>query len=128
MLVDQHAPQAVSGRTALTKAEFHKAALPGKDLHRKLAAVFAGHDALDGLQKVGADAAVVLELLAAVVHPDPGAETDVLMVCALIGVLKSAPATDVVDEDRFEIGLAGFNLGHQLLQRLAAVEPQSRSA
>ena len=48
-----------------------------------------------------------------------------LVIGALVGILKPAPAADVIDEDRLEVGLAGLNLGHQVLQRLAAVEPQA---
>ncbi len=97
--------------------------MPGEDLHGQLAAVFASHHPLDGLQKVRADAAVVLELLAAVMDPNAGTGADVLVIGALVGVLKPAPATDVVDEDCPDVGMPGLDLGHQVLQRLAAVEP-----
>ena len=115
VLVDQHPPQPVSCRAALAITELDEAALPGEDLHRQLAAVLAGHDALHGLQEVRADAAVVLELLAAVVDPDAGTGTYMLVVRAFVGILKPAPAADVVDEDGLEVGLAGLNFAHQVL-------------
>ena len=80
LLVDQHAPQPVARCAALSIAEFHGAALSGEYLDRYLAAVFARHHPLDGFQKVGADAAVIFELLATVVDPDRGALTDMLVV------------------------------------------------
>ncbi|TWI92470.1 hypothetical protein JM93_00012 [Roseibium hamelinense] len=123
VLVDQHAPKPVPGRAALAISKLYQAALPGKYLHRKLTAVFAGHHAFYGLQQVGADAAVVFELLAAVVHTDSGTGADVFIVCALIGILKPTPAADVIDEDRLEVCLVGLDLGHQVLQRFAAVQP-----
>lgn len=46
-----------------------------------------------------------------------------LVIRALVSILKTAPTADIVDEDRFEVGTAGLNAGHQVLQRLAAVKP-----
>ena len=54
--------------------------------------------------------------------------SNVLTQGAFIGILEPAPAADVVDQDGLEIRLAGANLGHQVLQRLASVEAQSRPA
>ena len=98
--------------------------MPREDLYRKLAAVFARHHPLDGFQKVGADAAVVFELLAAIVNADPGARADMLVIRPFISILKPAPAADIIDQNGLEIRLAGSDLGHQVLQRLAAVQPQ----
>ena len=97
VFVDQHPAQAVSSRTALAVAKLNQAALPGEDLHGKLAAVFARHDPLDGFQQVGTDAAVVFELLAAILHADPGTRTDMLVVGPFISILKPSPAADVID-------------------------------
>ena len=77
-------------------------------------------------QQVGADAAVVFELLAAVVDADPGARADMLVVGPFISILKPAPAADVIDQNSLEIRLAGSDFGHQVLQRLATVQPQPR--
>ena len=107
LLVDQLPPQAEAGRAALPEAELDQPALPCEDLGRQLAAVLAGHRPLDALDDRGAQAAVVLELLGAVVDRDAGSLADVLVVGALVGVLEAAPAADVVDEDRAEIGAAG---------------------
>ena len=89
-----------------------------------LEAVFARHHPLDGFQKVGADAAVVFELLATIVDPDPGTSADMLVVGPFIGILKPTLAADVIDQNGLEIRLAGSNLGHQALQRFAVVQPQ----
>ena len=124
VFIDKHPAQAVSSRTALAVAQLHQSALPGKDLHRKLPAVFARHDPLDGLQKVRADAAVVFELLAAIVDADPGTGADMLVIGPFISILKPTPAADVIDQNGLEIRLAGSDLCHQVLQRLATVQPQ----
>src|SRR5690606_10278122 len=87
VLVDQHPAQSVSGRAALAKTEFDQAALARENLHGELATVFTGHDPLDGFQQVRADAAVVLELLSAVVDADSGAGTDMLVIGTLVGIL-----------------------------------------
>ncbi len=42
-----------------------------------------------------------------------------------IGVLKPAPSADIIDQNGLEISLVGSDLGHQVLQRLAAIEPQA---
>ena len=70
VLVDEDAAKTVSSGTALPEAQFDEAALAGEDLDGKLTAVFTSHDALYGLQQVRTDAAVVFELLAAVMDPD----------------------------------------------------------
>lgn len=45
-----------------------------------------------------------------------------LMVGTLVGILKPAPSADVIDEDRLEVGPTGLDLGHEVLQRITAVE------
>lgn len=45
-----------------------------------------------------------------------------LVIGPFIGVLKSAPAAHIVDEDRLEVGPTGLNLSHQRLQRFAAIK------
>ena len=100
----EQAPEAVAGGSALAVPVLDQAALAGEDLGRQLAAVLAGHRPLDALDDRRDRAAVVLELLGAVVDLDAGAAAEVLVVGALVGVLEPAPAADVVDEDRAEIG------------------------
>ena len=95
----------IAGGAALAKAQLDQPALPCEDLGGQLAAVLAGHRALDALDDGGDRAAVVLELLGAVVDVDAGPLADVLVVGALVGVLEAAPAADVVDEDGVEVGL-----------------------
>jgi hypothetical protein len=124
VFVDQHPAQAITCRTALAEPKLYQATLPREDLHGKLAAVLARHDPLDGFQQVGADAAVVFELLAAIVDADPGTRADMLVVGPFIGILKTAPTADVIDQNGLEIRLACSDLGHQVLQRFAAVQPQ----
>ena len=87
------------------KAELDQPALTREHLGGQLAAVFAGHRALDALDDGRDRAAVILELLGAVLNADAGALADVFVVGALIGVLKPAPAADVVDQDGREIGV-----------------------
>ena len=127
-LIDEQAPQAVAGRPALAVAEFDQAALAGENLGRELPAVFAGHRALDALDDGRDRAAVVLELLGAVLDGDAGALADVLVVGALVGILESAPAADVVDEDGREIGFPALHVLDQPLQGVAAIESQAALA
>jgi hypothetical protein len=112
----------------LPKAQLDQAALPGEHLGRQLPAVFARHRALDALDDGGHGRAVVLELLGAVGDLDSGAAADVLVVGALVGILKPAPAADVVDQDDLEVGLAGLDVLDQLLQRLPAIDAQAALA
>ena len=61
-------------------------------------------------------------MFAAVADMDPGARADLLMAGAFVGILKPAPAADVIDAGCFENGLPGFDLCYQVLNRLTAVE------
>jgi hypothetical protein len=63
----------------------------------QLAAVFASHRALDRLDDRRGGAAVVLELLGAILDADARALADVLVVGTLVCILKPAPAADVID-------------------------------
>ena len=113
--VDQATPQAISSRTTLAKAELDQAALAGEDLGGELAAVLTGHRTLDALDDGGDRAAVILKLLGAVLHPDPGTAADVLVVGALVGILEAAPAADIVDQDGAVVGAARPHIvQHQL--------------
>ena len=128
VLVDQHPPQAVAGRPALAVAELDQPALPLEDLGGQLPAVLAGHRALDALDDGRDRAAVVLELLGAVVDADAGALADVLVVGALVGVLEPAPAADVVDEDGLRSRRCrSATSSISCLQRVAAVDAAGRS-
>ena len=59
---------------------------------------------------------------------DAGPLAEVLVVGALVGVLEPAPAADVVDEDRREVGAAGLHVVDQPSQRLAAVDVEAALA
>src|SRR5690606_22983440 len=122
MLVDQCAPQTKPGRAALTKTLFDQPALPGKHLGRKLAAIFAGHGALDALDDGRDRAAIIVELLGAILHRNPGASADIFVVSALVGVLEPAPPADIIDQHQCEIGRAGLNILDQLPERIAALD------
>ena len=64
--------QPVARHAALAEAALDKPALAGEHLVREFAAVLGGHGALDGLDDVGHGAAVVDELLHAIVDLDLG--------------------------------------------------------
>ena len=125
LLVDELSAQAVARQAALPEAEANEPALAREDLHGELAAVLAGHRPLHALDDRRAQAAIVLELLRAVVNDDAGLLAEELVVGAFVGVLESTPATHVVDEDGREVGTAGPHVVDQLLQRVAAVEAQT---
>jgi hypothetical protein len=78
----------------------------------------------DALDDGGDRRTVILELLGAVGDLDAGAAADVLVIGALIGVLESPPAADVVDQDDLKIGFARLDITDQLLQRDASIDAQ----
>jgi hypothetical protein len=94
----------------LPEPQLDQPALAGEHLGRQLPAVFACHGALDAFDDGRHRRAVVLELLGAVGDLDAGAAADVLVVRALVGILKSPPAADVVDQDDLEVGTAVLNV------------------
>ena len=127
-MVNQDAPQAVTGWPALPKAQFDQAALSREHLGRQLPTIFARHRALDALDDGGHRRAIVLELLCAVRDLDSSAAADVFVVGALVGVLKPAPAAYVIDEDDLEVGRPRFDILDQLLQRQPAINAQTTLA
>jgi hypothetical protein len=58
----------------------------------------------------------LLELLGAVLDGDAGFSADELIIGALVSVLKPPPSTDIIDENRREIGGAVPDIKDQLLQ------------
>src|SRR5262249_6606239 len=88
----------------------------------------ACHGPLDALDDGRGRAAVVLELLGAVVDLDAGALAQVLVVGALVGVLEAAPAADVVDQDGPVVGATGLHVVDHLPQRVAAGDAEAALA
>src|SRR3546814_1410148 len=86
------------------ETEADQPALAGENLHRQLTAIFASHRPLHALDDRRAQAAIILELLGAVLNGDPRFPADELVVGALICVLKPAPAAHVLEQDRLEFG------------------------
>src|ERR1035437_6300526 len=123
--VDQLAPQAIAGRSTLSKPHLDEAALAREHLHRELAAVFRSHGALQSLEHRRRHAAVVLELLCAVVNADPSSLENILVVRALIHVLEPTPTAHVIDEEGSEIRPFGFDIRHELVQAVAAGNVES---
>src|SRR5690606_38208648 len=123
-LVDEHAPQPVASGSTLAVTLLDQIALALEDLDRQLTAVFPGHRAFQALEHVGLNAAVVLELLVAVVDCDASTLADELVVGAFVGIKKPSPAADVVDEDVFEGRLAVLHILYELLERLPAAKRQ----
>jgi hypothetical protein len=62
------------------------------------------------------------------VHRDVSPAADVLVVGALVRILEATPAADVVDQDGFEVGCAGFDVVDQLFEGVAALDPQAALA
>jgi hypothetical protein len=58
------------------------------------------------------------------VHFDARAPADVLVIGALIRILESAPAADVVDEDDPEVGTPAFDILNDLLKRVPPINPK----
>jgi len=127
-LVDQHPAQPITGGATLAVAQFDQPALAGEHLGRQFPAVFTGHRPFDALDDGGHRRAVVLELLGAVGNLDAGAAADVLVVGALVGVLETPPAADVVDQDDLEVRLARLDLLDQPLQGQSSIDAQTALA
>ena len=123
-LVNQHPAQAVACWTPLTKPHLNQAALTGEHLGRQLPAVFPGHGALDAFDDGRHRRAVVLKLLGHVGDRDTFALADVFVISRLVRILEATPAADVIDQDQVEVGVAGLDIGDELLQRGAAIDGQ----
>jgi hypothetical protein len=65
-------------------------------------------------------ASIILKLLGAVLHRNADALTEIFVVCALVRILKPAPAADVVDKNGLEVGLASFDIPDELLKSVPA--------
>ena len=127
-LVNQHPAQAKASRSTLPKTQFDQPALTGEDFGREFPAVLPSHRALDTFDEGGDGGAIVFELLGNVGDVDVLALADVLVIRRFVRVLEPPPATDVVDQDQVEVGVAGFDIGDQALQRGAAVDGQTAFA
>ena len=113
---------------ALAVTQLDQAPLAGKHLDRELATVLPGHSTLDALDDGRDRAAVILELLGAILHGDPRQLADLFVVSALIWILEATPAADVVDQDRPEGGLAGLDVVEQLAETGAPADGQTAAA
>jgi hypothetical protein len=50
------------------------------------------------------------------------------IICALVGILKSTPAANVIDEDHFEIRVAGLHIIDELPERIASFDLEAAFA
>jgi hypothetical protein len=73
------------------------------------------------------DTPIVLKLLGAVVNPDAGGFEDVLVIGALVHILATSPAADIVDQQGSEIGPLRLDIGHEPVQALPAGDVQAAS-
>src|SRR5690606_27708107 len=90
-LIDQATTERIPGRAALAIAVFDQTALAHEDFGRQLPAVLTRHRPLHALDDSRDRAAVVLELLGAVLDGYASSFADVLVIGALVGVLEPAP-------------------------------------
>ena len=97
-LIHESSAQSEAGRSALPEAEFDQPALTGEHLRGKLAAVFPGHGALDAFDDGGDRAAIVVELLGAILDLDAGPLADELVVSAFVRILEAPPTANIVDK------------------------------
>jgi hypothetical protein len=91
----------------------------------QLATVLACHGAFDALDDGGNRTAVIFELLGAVFDLLVGSTANVFVVGGFICILEPAPPADVIDEDHLKIGGAFLHILDQLLQGLAALDPEA---
>lgn len=111
ILIDEHPAETVAGGPSLFVAKLDQTTRSLKNLGGEFEAASACHHALHHLAHVRHHAAVVLELLRAVVHGNSLAATDELVVGTFVGVLESTPTAHVIDEDRAELPFSGFDVG-----------------
>jgi hypothetical protein len=67
-------------------------------------------------------------LLGAVKDLYPGFSAYELIICAFVGVLKSAPATYVMHEDIPEIGATTLHVTNKCLKGLASTDPETATS
>jgi hypothetical protein len=103
--------------------DFDQPTLSDKHLCGQLPAALAGHRALDTLNDGRDRAAIIFELLGAVLNRDARLTADVLVVSAVVGVLEATPAADVTDMYGCEVGFAGLSILDQAFKGVTAVEP-----
>ena len=127
ILVDAHAAQPVARHAALAKAALDKPALAGKHLFREFAAVIGGHIPFEALDHRRYRAAVVDELIHAVVDLDPGSSAGEFEGCGLVLILKPAPSAYVVDKDRIETGIRALRVCQHLLHAGPVLVSQAAS-
>jgi hypothetical protein len=65
------------------------------------------------LRRIETNAAVIVKLFPAIVNPNSGSRAQVLVIRTFVGILKSSPAADVIDQDRSEIGSSGLHFQHK---------------
>ena len=109
----------------MAKSELDQFALPLVDLGRKLAAVFGRHGPLHVLDDGRHRTSVIVELFAAIEDFDTVASAVELIRCALIRVLKSPPAADVINEDKFKIGAAVLHIVDKSAERVAPIDAEA---
>jgi len=60
--------------------------------------------------------AVVVKLLSAVMNGDTGSAASIFVVGAFIGILKSTPATNVMDQNNLKPGISTLDVVDELLK------------
>lgn len=90
--------------------------------------VFTGHGAFDAFDNREDRRTIVFELLGTVGHLDAGAPADVFVIGALVSVLESSPAADVINQNYLGIRFSRLDILEQLLQGLASIESQTALA
>lgn len=58
-------------------------------------------------------------------HAYPGTFANILIVGAFVGILKSTPSADIVDEDCVEVRLPAFNVRNKALESITAINAKS---
>ena len=86
---------------------------------RRLFEAFHNYGDIDGL---------TFKLLSAIMNRHPGSAADEFIRGAFIGILKSAPPTDIVQKDGREIDWAILNIPNQLCQGFEALGTQTAFA
>src|SRR5207237_401375 len=98
------APQAIAWRASLPVSQFDQPTLASEYFGRQFAAVLTRHCSFHAFNDGRDWAAIVYELLGAVLDHDASALADVLVVRAFVGVLKTPPTAHVINKNCFEVG------------------------
>src|ERR1700722_1169537 len=95
--IDYHSSETIKFRAALPESKLRKSLFPFVYSHSKFAAILSGHRSFQCFHYRAWKAAIICELLSAVMDRYPRFLAQIFIVCRFVRVLESTPAANVVD-------------------------------